>query len=248
MDTTNELKNKEALASLGVDEKTLTAAQRHELDEVGYIIIPDVVGADERNRLRRAFDRACDLESIPPRGTRHPTKLLECDAGFLRFPTHPVLLAAVLHVLCRPFFVAIGGRDPLPGFGQQGLHADWVEPVASTQYHVVTAFGLLDAFSADNGATRLVPGSHRERRPPHKSFLDPASRHPQQVVVTAPAGSVLVFNGHLWHGGTCNRSGDHRRTVQCSFQRREHLRSGTTGPPNPDLGPAVRFLLGFDPA
>ena len=79
---------------------------------------------------------------------------------------------------------------------------------------------MIDDFTPDNGSTRLVPGTHRARCPPPKSFADPASRHPDQVVVTAPAGSVVVFNGHLWHGGTCNRGGDHRRAVQCSFQER----------------------------
>jgi ectoine hydroxylase-related dioxygenase (phytanoyl-CoA dioxygenase family) len=106
----------------------------------------------------------------------------------------------------------------LPGFGQQGLHMDCVDSGPSTPFQVVTAFGLIDDFTPDNGATRLVPGSHRARRAPPKSFADPASRHPDQVVVTAPAGSVLVFNGHIWHGGTCNRTGGvHRRAVQYAF-------------------------------
>jgi len=212
------LKTEEDLASLGVTAETLTVAQRRALDERGYLVLPGAVGANDLERLRSTFDRACDVEGIPPRGTRHPRGLLDGDAAFAGFVTFPALLAAVQHVLGRPFLAgAVVGRDPLPGFGQQGLHIDGVESGPSTPFQIVTALGLLDEFTADNGATRLVPGSHRWRRSPPKSFTDPASRHPDQVVVTAPAGSVLVFNGHLWHGGTCNRSGEHRRVTQCSF-------------------------------
>lgn len=97
------------------------------------------------------------------------------------------------------------------------LHMDCVDLGPSAPYRAVTVLGLIDAFTEENGATRVVPGSHLARRPPPKGFADPASRHPDQVVVTASAGSVLVFNGHLWHSGTRNRSGGHRRAVQCSF-------------------------------
>ena len=66
---------------------------------------------------------------------------------------------------------------------------------------------------------------------PSRSLANPASFHPDQIVVTAPAGSVLVFNGHLWHAGTCNRSNGHRRVLQCSF----HGGELTPGPPPESL-------------
>jgi ectoine hydroxylase-related dioxygenase (phytanoyl-CoA dioxygenase family) len=46
--------------------------------------------------------------------------------------------------------------------------------------------------------------------------------HPQEVYVTAPAGSVLVFNSHAWHGSTDNRSQRTRRVYHCAFIAREH--------------------------
>jgi ectoine hydroxylase-related dioxygenase (phytanoyl-CoA dioxygenase family) len=249
MDPASLLQNEDALASLGVTSTTLTVAQRHALDERGYLVLSGVVDAEELDRLRSAFDRACDAEGIPPRGTRHPKGLLEGDPAFSRLVLHPGLLAAVLHVLGRPFRLGgVAGRDPMPGFGPQGLHMDCVESGPATPYQVVTALGLIDDFTPENGATRLVPGTHRWRRPPPKTFADPASRHPDQVVVTAPAGSVLAFNGHLWHGGTANRSGDHRRAVQCSFLGRESFPSGLAGPPGLDLSPAVGPLLGIEPS
>jgi Phytanoyl-CoA dioxygenase (PhyH) len=201
----------------GATAEVLTAGQRRALDERGYLVLPGAVAADVLGRLRSAFDRACEAEGIPPNGTRHPRGLIDAEPAFAGFLTHPPLLAAVRHILRAPFRLGVAGRDPLPGYGQQGLHIDCVDPGPPAPYLAVTALGLIDAFTEENGATRVVPGSHRARRPPPKGFADPASRHPDQVVVTAPAGSVLVFNGHLWHSGTRNRSGGHRRAVQCSL-------------------------------
>lgn len=217
MDTTPEFVTQDALVSSGVTARTLTDHERRALDERGYLVLSNAVAAKELKRLRIAFDQACEREGVAPRGTRHPKTLLDSEPGFNAFLMHPRLLAAVMHILAKPFRTGISGRDPLPGFGQQGLHIDAAGPALATQFYVVTAIGLLDDFTSDNGATRVVPGSHLWHSGPSKSFADPGSRHPEQVVITAPAGSILVFNGHLWHGGTGNHSGDHRRALQCSF-------------------------------
>jgi hypothetical protein len=247
MDSSFVLTAEDDLASLGVTAQTLTAAQRRALDERGYLILPGPVGAKDLGRLRSAFDCACDAEGVPRNGTRHPARLIDCDAAFAGFLTHPAVLAAVVHVLGRPFVAgSVAGRDPLPGYGQQGLHVDCGKMESSVPFHVVTVLGLLDDFTPDNGATRLVPGSHHARRPIPKSFTAPTGRHPDQIVVTAPAGSVLVFNGHVWHGGTLNRSGGHRRVTHCAFLGREHPLFGAAGPPG--LAPVTRLLRGADAA
>ncbi len=218
MDIRSTLMTGEALASLGVSATSLTSAQRTALDERGYLVILGVVGLAELDRLTSTFDRACERQGLTPGGNRHPAALIDEDPGFVAFVKHPSVLAAVRHVLGRPFRLAgAAGRDPLPSHGAQGLHIDCVDPGPASPFQAVTALGLIDGFTPDNGATRLVPGSHRLRRPPPKSFAGPPSRHPEQIVIAAPAGSVLLFNGHLWHSGTLNRSQGHRRVLQCSF-------------------------------
>jgi ectoine hydroxylase-related dioxygenase (phytanoyl-CoA dioxygenase family) len=114
---------------------------------------------------------------------------------------------------------------------------------------VCNSIWLLDDFTAGNGATRVVPGSHRLGQRPGDAMADPAARHPGQVQLIAPAGTVVIFNSHLWHGGTRNRTARPRRALHSYFTRREHpqqldqrkyLRPGTFA----RLSPAARFILG----
>ena len=68
---------------------------------------------------------------------------------------------------------------------------------------------MLDGFTADKGATRIVPGSHR-----HPEAYPPEGRKIAHVVQPeGPPGSVMVFNGQCWHGGGANHSQERRRAV-----------------------------------
>jgi len=227
--TTAEIANfEEALASLGVDAATLEDAQRSALDRDGFVVLREVLAPARLDRLREQFDReaASDRPAAPnamreEKGTRHVVGLLDQaaeTAEFRRAAFHPRVLAAVMHVLRRPFRIGgLYGREPLEGFGQQGLHADWMAPARKGEYAVTTAIWLLDDFDLDNGATRVVPGTHRRKDAIDKSLAQPEAHHAREFVIRAQAGSVLVFNGHLLHSGTRNRSGARRRALHATF-------------------------------
>lgn len=94
-----------------------------------------------------------------------------------------------------------------PGESPQLLHADdgmvtLPRPHPAT---MVTTLWALSDFRADNGATHLVPGSHR-----HESMPKPGDTHDVTVADMA-AGSVLVLHGSTWHGGGRNDTVDERR-------------------------------------
>lgn len=195
---------------------TLSDEEKRALDEEGYVVMSVVIEPAWLERLRSGFEAAVGPENS---GTRHADHLEEKDAAFGPVLTHPRVLAAVAHILQRAFKVSqLGARDPLPGFGQQGLHIDWYPRAKSSDpFGAVTAIWLLDDFVGNNGATRLIAGSHRWLTVLPKAMQQPESRHPQQTIITASAGSVLVFNGHLWHSGTRNQSKLVRRVLQCTF-------------------------------
>lgn len=240
----------EKLREYGVTETALSAREREALDRDGYIVLSEIIDAEWQARLRSAFESGYQKDggatAVKESGTRHVNDLVNRDPVFEGVFTHSRVLAGVYHVLRDAFRVGqIGGRDPLPGYGQQGLHADWTARSKCEPFRIVTTIWLLDDFTSENGATRVVPGTHHLLGQPPKSFADPASCHPDQRIIVAKAGSVLVFNGHLWHSGTSNKSSRARRVVQCSFVGRDEVRFGRTKVDSPErLPPAARYILG----
>ncbi len=238
------------LAQFDITQTPLSPHEREALDREGYVVLSGVVDVDWLEQLRAAFESGCQKDGgatvVKESGTRHLNDLVNRDPVFEGAYTHPRVLAAVHHILRDAFRVSqIGGRDPLPGYGQQGLHADWTARSKGEPFRIVTAIWLLDDFTGENGATRVVPGTHQLLTQPPKSFADPASRHPDQRIIVAKAGSVLVFNGHLWHSGTANKSIRSRRVLQCSFVGRDEVRFTRIKVDAPErLSPVARYILG----
>jgi ectoine hydroxylase-related dioxygenase (phytanoyl-CoA dioxygenase family) len=103
---------------------------------------------------------------------------------------------------------------------------------------------LLDDFTRDNGATRIVPGSnHRDESAPETS--------PDEIQVIAPAGTVVIFDAATWHGGAENRTQNPRRVIHGYFCRSwvkpqlDHTRSY-----DPEwletASPLLKRLMGFN--
>jgi ectoine hydroxylase-related dioxygenase (phytanoyl-CoA dioxygenase family) len=238
-----------ALEECGVTDSTLTPGEKASLDNQGYLLLAEVMDAKWLERLRKFFEAAIPPGNLEPggkqTGTRHASDLSGSAKEFEAVITHPRVLAAAHHVLGCPFRLAhLGGRDPLPGYGQQGLHSDWLPRAPSEPYRVATAIWLLDEFTSNNGATRVVPGTHRLCAPVPKAMSAPANRHPDQKIVVARRGSVLVFNGHLWHSGTQNQSKDSRRVLQCQFVGRDEFRMTAAKLVSPErFSEAARYIL-----
>lgn len=81
-----------------------------------------------------------------------------------------------------------------------GLHADSVVPpqlMGGKETHTGNSTLLLTDYTRDDGALAVVPGSHREGRSPDPRLQEGVDR---AVAIEAPAGSLVVWNGNLWHG------------------------------------------------
>ncbi len=244
-----------ALAELGVTQDTLAGGTRERLDLDGYAVLPAVLSEQEleaiRTRLAELLVAEGDqagLEVHQEAGTNRLADLVNKGPMFKPCFTDPRLLACVGHVLGEFKLSSLNFREALPGQGNQALHADYGGPAPASGYQVCNSIWLLDDFTADNGATRVVPGSHRSDTVPRLAMPDPTAAHPDQVLLIAPAGTVVVINSHLWHGGTVNHTDRPRRALHSYFARRErgqqtdqkkYLRPETLA----GLSPAARFIL-----
>ena len=133
------------------------------LDRDGWLVIDR---AFDPAPLRRAFESAPTQSD----GTQH-VRLDDATpelAAWRALETHAGIVAAAEHVLARPFRVReLHGRNPLPGFGQQGLHADWMPRASAAPYFVVTAIVMIDDFTSETArraSSRVHTGSSSRSR------------------------------------------------------------------------------------
>jgi ectoine hydroxylase-related dioxygenase (phytanoyl-CoA dioxygenase family) len=219
----------EALAAFGVDESTLSPAEKDQLDRDGYLPLYNVLTPEQvrqfgsrLDELTREEGERAGLEVHQEAGTDRLSDLVNKDPMFELCFTHPRLLAGIAHVLQGEFKLSsLNSRAALPGQGLQALHADWGGAVAPGDYYVCNSIWLLDDFTAENGATRVVPGSHRSGKVPKDVMANPSDPYADEVLLLAPAGTVVIFNSHTWHGGTLNRSAARRRAMHAYFCRRD---------------------------
>ena len=102
-----------------------------------------------------------------------------------------------------------------PGAVRQPLHIDAPLPDPLPQWEVkANTIWLLDDFTANNGATEVIRRSHRlGRRPVTHEVND----HPGVEKVIAPAGSLLVTSGYLWHRAGTNTTNVDRMALLAAF-------------------------------
>ncbi len=92
------------------------------------------------------------------------------------------------------------------------LHCEDALPIAEAILSVTTTYSLVD-FTEQNGATRVVPGSHLRGMLPDQTMRD------QEIPVEAPAGSCIMMLGSLWHAAGENRSGKLRVAMGAYYAR-----------------------------
>lgn len=215
-----------SVTTLGIDTNCLTSEQKRGLVDDGYCIFRNVLSADLIATTLKEISRIETEE-----GVRSGSEYLKCDDGALRvhnlleksnlfdhFFSHQLVLASVEQILGSNFKLSmLVSRNPIRGRAQR-LHADWRGgPVPAGDYKACTAMWILEDYCLDNGATRIVPGSHRECIEPSAVLSDRLAPVPGEVHILEKAGTLVVFNAHLWHAGCENVSHRSRASVHAYF-------------------------------
>ncbi len=173
----------------------------------GYVLISDLMTPADVRLARTDLGRVLDAtptgrNTFEGFDTQRVYALFAKTRTFDGAATHPLLLEVLDQVLGHYQLSAPVGIRIGPGERAQVLHRDdAVYPIPEPHPPVVVnTMWPLDEFTADNGATRLVPGSHRWEPGRRPADDDPIS------LATMTPGSVLFYLGSLWHGGGANRT------------------------------------------
>src|SRR5260221_9330180 len=193
---------------------TMTAeAVTTALDQDGWAVVENVMSEEWVAEARADLTRI--LESTPygrddfeGRKTRRVYALFAKTRTLDAAAVHPIVLGALDRALGYYQLSAPTGIEIGPGETAQPLHPDdAIYPLDRPhQEIVVNAMWPLCDFTAENGGTVLVPGSHRWA----KELPGPDS---EKITIEMPAGSLLIYSGNLWHGGGANHTDEPRLGV-----------------------------------
>jgi hypothetical protein len=189
------------------------------LERDGYVVLPELVEASEVARLR---------DDLVPRLPEHRGRnnfegfltrrlygvigsTFSCNA----MVEHPLVLALLDRILEPNYLLSqLQAIEILPGEAAQPPHYDdafypWPRPRRALGAATIWA---IDPFTAENGATRVIPGSHRwGDGQPSTAQLE------AMTSIVMPPGSLLFFLGTLWHAAGANRSPDPRLCVTAQY-------------------------------
>ena len=159
---------------------------------------------------------------------------------------HPVLRELLPELLGEDYMLSsFTANIAAPGGEPQPLHSDQGYAPRSTPFRVVvnTAW-MLEDHSDENGGTRLVPGSHLWPE------LPADKPDAESIAATGPAGTMLMFDGRIWHGTGMNRSKRKRHLLLGYFCRpwirtQENFTLSLLDEVYESASPELLALLGF---
>ncbi|MEM7271805.1 MAG: phytanoyl-CoA dioxygenase family protein [Actinomycetota bacterium] len=190
-----------------------------DLERDGYTIIEDAVDPDDLDRVRseanRLFVHDGGRNAFEGFKTRRLYSPLEETDALDSLAVHPIALG-LLDQIFEPNYLLSQLQiiDIAPGEAAQALHADdsfypWPRPRPPLGAATIIA---VDDFTTDNGATRVIPGSHRWGDQPPTP--EQAAR---AIPAVMPAGSMLFFLGTTWHSGGENNAARSRMAVTAQY-------------------------------
>lgn len=237
-------------------ESTLNA-HLEDLSRDGFTIVEGVMGDDEIREAATAFDAARARYVAEMGGNERLARLDEHNGVRLPLVFDQRLIAVAMnpHVmeLCRAvlgdYFILNQQNSVInPPSGEKYNQGKWhrdlpYQHVVFSRPIMINALYCVDDFTAENGATLVLPGTHL-----HPNF--PSDRYVAQKTIkaTAPAGSFIVLDGMTYHSGGVNETTRPRRAVNHVYsipQLSQQISIGAIAD-DWDLAPYVRKFLGLE--
>jgi ectoine hydroxylase-related dioxygenase (phytanoyl-CoA dioxygenase family) len=242
-----------ALADAGALDERLVNEHLYSIETRGYSVIPDFLEPRVCSLLRKNLSATVD--SYAPRGSERSVldrylvhDLLCRDVRFARLLEDPRLHQLIAPLLGDHWIMYAFTSSSLPpgdsNYGRR-LHVDSPRFAPGYNFNIGIIWAL-DSFSAENGGTEVLPGSHHSPRTPEPGYFE---RNLHQVA--CPGGSLIVFHARLLHRAGFNRSGAwrHALTMNCcrAFmkQRMDWVRFVPRAIAD-QLNAQARRLIGYD--
>lgn len=192
-----------------------------EIGDQGYTIVENAFDPEFADELAEDLLRLEEeLEVTPNRNpfegynTIRIYNLLVHGPLYERIPVHPTLLPIVEQVLDDGCLISsLSSISILPGEQPQPIHADdQLIPIEKPHAPLVcNSMWAITDFTEDNGATRIIPGSHKRDHSPTYG----------QAYESQPAcmkkGSIMIYDGSMWHGGGENRTDERRIGIAMNY-------------------------------
>ena len=218
--------------------------------EHGYTIIENLLSKTEIVKLQRALSphlhgKLMGRNDFEGFHSERVYALLAKHTDLAIVVEHPKVLAIVDQLLEPDYLLSANlAINSHPGETPQYLHRDndGGNNVDPNQLHGISTIWNLDEFTNNNGATEVIPGSHR--------YVHELPSEEDIVKVLMPAGSVLVFSGSLYHRGGAHYSDKPRLAVTpqyCQPWLRQLENMVLSVPPEKAarLSSRVQSLLGY---
>jgi ectoine hydroxylase-related dioxygenase (phytanoyl-CoA dioxygenase family) len=248
-------------------------ARLKDFNENGYTILEDAIEPELVTEIVTAIDRlerelvenpslASGPQQLPerknfdgPHALRITGEVLALEEFFPRAAAHPAVLAMADAILGPQCLLATAITLVLgPGQPRQVLHVDdmYLPLPRPHQALSVNFIWALTDFTAENGATRVVPGSHLWAEE-FQTVQNLVGVQNQDAYETVPAemkqGSVFVMHGSLVHGGGSNTSDARRYGMAMDYcqgwiRQRENLQHGVPMKTLRTYPPRVQELIG----
>jgi ectoine hydroxylase-related dioxygenase (phytanoyl-CoA dioxygenase family) len=219
----------------------------------GYAIVENAIEPELVEALASALEQLESDLGVRPAGnafegarTVRIYNLLARGDPFERVPVHDSVLPIVEGVLDPGCLISSLSSIAIdPGEIAQPIHADdMVIPLEKPHAPIVcNSMWALTDFTEANGATRLAPGSHRWPNPEYGGRYE-------TIAAEMPKGSVLIWDGALWHGGGANSTDERRLGLAMNYcagfiRQQENQQLGVAPQTVRRFSPRLQELMGW---